>query len=153
MDYCQSIDTIFLEKTEISGKKAYTFLIVDGISVNPIIANAIATSTPLGKSIVKEIGLEAENTIVSYYQKKVKFEEDRMMIVFDLDEFPYIKTYVDRRDPNEMYAGENDKFSNDVKQTYNTYDQKTQIPVILVNLDINFTGLKVIPLLTPDESK
>jgi hypothetical protein len=51
-----------------------------------------------------------------------------------------------------MYDGEQDKFSNDVKKTYNTYDQKTQIPVILVNLDIHFTGLKVIPLLTPDES-
>lgn len=143
MDSCQSIKTVFLEKKKIAGKTSRTFLIVDGVSDNLNIANAIAMNKPLNKSTVKEIGKEAETKIVSYYQKKVKME-GKKIIVMDLDEFPYIKTYIDERDPNEMYKDEDDKFGNDVKEIYNTYDQEKQMPIILVNADINFVGLKVI---------
>jgi hypothetical protein len=144
---CTSIKTVFFEKKKIGKKNANVFLIVDGISSDPAIAMAITSGIPMRQSPIKEIGTEAITTIINYYQKKVNFESEKMTIVLDLDEFPIIKTYIDKRNPNVMYPDPidpKDKFAIDVKNTYNTYDQKTHIPVILVNNDISYTALALI---------
>lgn len=139
---CDIHEIEFYEEREISGKQAYVFRVLDGTFTNPNIAMAVSSNTPLKKCPLKDIGLYGTLVIVSYLRSKLG--DKRSMIVIDIDEFPFIKTYIDDRNQHEIYPEAFDKFSFDVKNTYDTYDQLLQIPVIQVNLDIMSTVLALI---------
>lgn len=144
-----SQQTQFNEKRNLVGREVHIFQVIDGTSISPEIAMAIASGKPITKCPLKNVSDETANFVISHFRKLINFEDKRITIVFDIDEFPYIKTFVDERDPNIMYtepSNPKDPFPDDVKNTYNSYNQKTHIPIIIVNLDKSFTGLKLIPL-------
>ena len=72
----------------------------------------------------------------------------RPILVVDLGHEGGTVSYVDVRDQREVYSDmeEPDRFARDVLRAWERCDRNVAIPVILVNLKVCHTGLKLVPL-------
>lgn len=136
----------FINYINVKDKKISRFKVIDNTISDPESPLSISTDHSIKKCSLQGIGKFATDIIVKHFRKETNFENKRIMIIVDLTEFPILKTYIDTRDPQNLYSEPYDDFSHKVIQTYDTYDQKTHIPVIFINMNIGFTGLRLIPL-------
>lgn len=153
MDEFISLKTTFRHTMEDGDKVVHLFSVEDGTSANASVASAIANGYPMKRCPLKDLPVGSIATIIAYFQSITTLDDKRKMLVADLTSFPLIATYIDNRDPNAQYANVTDRFPMFIKNTYNNYNPKTEIPLIIVNMDNRFTGIKLVPILTPEELK
>lgn len=93
---------------------------------------------------------EIERMIRSLREEIVATNSDGLRPVFvaDLGHKQGTVFYVDVRDQREVYSDmkEPDRFARDVLRAWERCDRSVAIPVILVNLKVCHTGLKLVPL-------
>lgn len=131
--------------------------IKDFTSSDPKYAIAVASGKPLHKgNDLTELGL-LENSIINLWKDKMSINY-KGIVVIDITNFPYIETALCEYSklPADPTADEiarypelaNDTFNQDVRKTADIdWSQKiVKIPYVLVNLNNNFTGLKLCPI-------
>jgi len=151
-DYVNVLDIKLVEirKTTISlvsptrNVNSYTFLIVDAVSPNPVYAVAVASGHILGgNNEIKKLNAFAENFILSSMKEEPAWKQQRKMLVIDLDNFPYIRSYFDYRD-QRVHLDDGSQFSKDIIKLWSEQTPE-MIPTIVVNTEIPYTELKLIP--------
>lgn len=127
------------------GQPFKTFRITDAEFPDP--GRAIAVSTgirPKGSLTITNLDAVTEYFLMdSIKDIMAEVKSERYMLVFDLTEFPYITAGVHLEEPERG----DDQFGKDVYRVWSTYDQEKEIPVIIVNVELSRTVLKLIRLL------
>ena len=121
------------------------FKIVDATFPDKGRAMTVATGNRVpGSDTIKDLPGNIENVIINKMRDILETGETRKRIlVIDLSGFPYIVAMADFEEPSVSADTEVDKFSNDVYQMWHTHDPTKQVPVIMVNTELPFTGLKI----------
>jgi hypothetical protein len=123
------------------------FRVTGGDFEDPAMAIAVSMGSTAPHVSLRDVGALAENFIVSNMQDQFKGNEPRVLVI-DLQSFPFPIAYVDKRDQRELNSDVS-QFSKDIIALWESYDHTTEIPLIIVNLDIEFTGLKRIRIKQP----
>ena len=86
--------------------------------------------------------LNCEDIIYEYYKPVLEKYGKKAIIVVDLTNFPMVSTRIDIRDQSfNKKVDEMDDFERDVANYYTNYDMDKEALFIMVNLQINHTGL------------
>jgi hypothetical protein len=114
-------------KDQIS--KVYTFLIT----------SAVPTLPPDSyKAKITDLSALAERYILFHLVDEMS-RPDKKLLVIDLSNYPYVTSYVDYRDQESQFSGDNSTFAKNVLGGWNRQDLG---PTIVVNTNIPHTGLK-----------
>jgi hypothetical protein len=123
----------------------YNFLVTDVKSQNPNYSIATAYGQPLSRNNnrIRDLNAFAEMFILTIMKEELETNNQRILLVIDLTNYPYISSYFDYRDQIDVNK-DMDSFSQDIIRLW-TNQTSADIPTILVNLNCTFTGLKLIP--------
>jgi hypothetical protein len=136
----------FLRET---GQGQYLFQVVDYASHDPMMAMAVAMGrSNLSTSLMKELPFAVERRVMEKMWpriEKVHKRGARCLAVMDVSDFPLLGCYVDERDQRRVHPEQEgrDEFSKDVVSRWLSYDRASEVPVIVVNVNIPHTGLKI----------
>jgi hypothetical protein len=132
-------------------RKSKAFLITDAVFADPGLAACVAAGQRVpGTRTIRDLDANAETQIMNCMKNLMKEVPDteRFMLVIDLSSFPYLTSLIHRGVPEK----DGNKFTGDVYNAWSTYDMSKEIPVIIVNVEIPHTGLKMLPLPWSDSS-
>ncbi len=143
------VDVVDLRQTSAhayNGRIWTVFIATSAVATDPSIAVATGFGYPIPN--VNDIGPIAEMFILKMHLPEVlKLHKSgsRCMLIIDVTNYPNISTSVDTRDQNVVNP-DDDQFSVDVRNIWNSYNLTSEIPTIIVNLGVSFVGLKRLPL-------
>lgn len=112
---------------------------VDVSSTDASVALSVAMGTDI--KTISDIDSKSTKFLIKEVLNK---NQNAKLIVIDLSKFPLVICGIDKRDQRQLHKNSNDKFSNDVLQELDS--KEPGIPVIIVNVNIPFTGLKRVPI-------
>jgi hypothetical protein len=129
---------------EICDRQGKVFLIVDATFPDAGRASSVASGRRVkGSKTINNLPAHIESFIITNMKDLLTKGTERCVMVIDLGQFPYITALVDCREPEIQFG---DKFEHDVLNAWKTYDSTLVIPVIMVNTELSYAGLKIIQL-------
>lgn len=143
------MEVVFHKRKLDNTRYVYGFQVIDGTFSDPKYALSIACNQEMGKSNkLQDLDQFAHNTIILKLKDEIikrRNENRKHMIVTDITYFPMIWCYIDDRDQTEVMKDATDQFSKDVINVWSSQAFINFASVIVVNLNIPQTGLKIVP--------
>lgn len=127
-------------------RKFRTFRIVDALFPDKLMALSVVISRRVaGSGTIANIDTTIQKGILECMRDLMDEvpKDERYMLVVDLTPFPDISVMIDRVGPRPT---DEEQFSEGAHLLWSTYDMKKEIPVIIVNVEVPMTMIRLVPL-------